>query len=112
MHFWHWFPSQSLLRRRRKLQLDLRYEEEATDEHMELSNVVTYGGGANGNNATAASLQRQKALFNTEPDWTMQVWFVGNGNGMNGCAKRKKENGTLNNTEKKLTKIECSICFF
>jgi len=49
------------LRKRRKLQLDLRYEDDqgAEEQMVEMSNVA---GGTIG----------QKELFRTEPDWTMQ----------------------------------------
>ena len=54
---------QSLLRKRRKLQLDLRYED-ADEEQLELSNV-----------AVSSAAPGQKELFRTEPGWTMQVKY-------------------------------------
>ncbi|KAI3418907.1 hypothetical protein GPALN_008005 [Globodera pallida] len=60
----------SLLRKRRKLQLDLRYEEEPEEEQMELNDVaVTPRGGP--------PRQRDHRLRETEPGWTLQDQDVG-----------------------------------
>ncbi|KAL3096953.1 hypothetical protein niasHS_002669 [Heterodera schachtii] len=60
----------SLLRKRRKLQLDLRYEEEPEDDQMELSDVAVTP-------RETEQRQRDHRLHETEPGWTLQDQDMG-----------------------------------
>uniref|UniRef100_A0A915MDH9 Glutamate-gated chloride channel n=1 Tax=Meloidogyne javanica TaxID=6303 RepID=A0A915MDH9_MELJA len=58
------FPNEkrSLLRKQRKMQVDLRFEDQEDEQTMELSNV----------NNTNASQEHKELFQNVEPGWTMQ----------------------------------------